>query len=165
MNARFLIALALLSVALRLTAVFGAETPAAIPPVPVVDAAHPSSELLKLRDPFKRPRVGGATTASGEEVKPTSELETLSVDQIKVVGIMTGPGAHRAMIQAGDGRTFFLAENSKIGMRKGIVKKITADSVRIREKIVNALGQEESVDTEIRLPAEGRGQTAPAGSP
>ncbi|MGK5087778.1 pilus assembly protein PilP [Bdellovibrionota bacterium FG-2] len=166
MSARLLILLALLSVVLRFTLAMGAETPpetqTAAPP-----EANPSSELLKLRDPFKRPSALGAGGAggAGEGLKPTSALETLSIDQIKVVGIMTGPGAHRAMIQAADGRTFFVAENSKVGMRKGVVKKITADSVRIREKILNALGQEESVDTEIRLPAESRGQTASGGGP
>jgi Tfp pilus assembly protein PilP len=105
----------------------------------------PATELLNLRDPFRSPpevEVAGDTR---------SELEQSPVDQFKMLGVATGPKKIKAMIQDSKGKTHFVSENTKIGQRKGIVRKITAQSVIVKERIINVLGQEEDVDYEIKL--------------
>lgn len=112
-----------------------------------ISVIRESRQALKLRDPFKRPIFGV------EVEGPRSELERYATGELKLVGIMTGPTRMRAMVQAPDGRTYFLAERMRVGTRKGVVRKITSESVLINEKIVNVLGEEESVQVELKLQA------------
>src|SRR5690606_5369501 len=97
------------------------------------------------RDPFRRPEI------VEKEETPLTELEKFSVAEIKLVGIMTGPTRLRAMVKGPDGKTYFVAEKMRVGTRKGIVREITPETVIIREKIVNVLGEEENIDIELRI--------------
>jgi Tfp pilus assembly protein PilP len=112
-----------------------------------VDA--PTADMMKLRDPFKRPSANGA-----DEKTPRTELETIPADQLKLTGVVTGPMAIKAMLIAPNGKPFYVVEGTKVGTRGGFVSKITTTAVKVREKIVNPLGQEEDVETEIPLPVE-----------
>ena len=105
----------------------------------------PPAEYLKLRDPFRRP-IG---ERGRQDVR--SELEQGAVSDFKLVGVLTGPVRLRAMVQAPSGKTFFVSKNMKIGQRDGRIRRITVDSIVVREKVVNILGQEESVDSELFL--------------
>jgi Tfp pilus assembly protein PilP len=105
-------------------------------------------ELLNLRDPFRVPDL-----IFKKEIART-ELESYPVESFKLVGVLTGPDRMRAMILTPNAKTFFVSERTKIGVRGGIIRKIDTDSIRVREKIVNTLGQEENIDTEIRLAPE-----------
>ena len=60
------------------------------------------------------------------------------------------------MLQGPNGKSYFVAEGMAIGFRKGIIRKITHESVLVREQVLNVLGQEENVDSELRLPDEGK---------
>jgi Tfp pilus assembly protein PilP len=105
--------------------------------------------VLKERDPFKRPPL-----KLGQE-GPKSELQTFPVEKFKLMGVMTGDSGHmKAMLQAPNGRTYFVQEKMLIGIRSGFIQKITDTAVIVREKIVNALGQEEAVNSEILLPTD-----------
>jgi Tfp pilus assembly protein PilP len=105
--------------------------------------------VLKERDPFKRPPL-----KMGQE-GPRSELQTFPVEKFKLMGVMTGDHGHmKAMLQAPNGRTYFVQEKMLIGIRSGFIQKITDTAVIVREKIVNALGQEEAVNSEILLPTD-----------
>ena len=73
---------------------------------------------------------------------------------LKLVGVLTGPLKVRAMVVAPDGKTYYVAEKMKVGLRNGIVTRITTRSIQVQEKIVNALGETESVDSEILLPMD-----------
>ncbi|MFN7684006.1 MAG: pilus assembly protein PilP [Oligoflexia bacterium] len=114
-----------------------------------VTAQAVETEVLELRDPFKRPIPVEAAVAA-----PLSELEAYAVDQFKMVGAITGTGRVRAILQDPQGKTHLVSEKMKIGPRKGIIREIRANIVKVREKVVNALGREEAVDTELRLIAE-----------
>ena len=104
-------------------------------------------DYLKLRDPFKRPPLKAG------DVTPKSDLEAFSVEQFKMVGVIAGDRT-LAMLVAPNGKTYFVSERMKIGLRKGIITRITPKSVKVLEKIINVLGKEESVDYEIPLPPE-----------
>lgn len=112
-------------------------------------------QALEMRDPFKRPFVAGTTVAA-----PLSELENFGVDQFKMVGVITGADRLRAILLDPSGKSHFVSEKMRIGTRKGYIREIRSDQIVIREKIINAIGREEALDTEIRLPPE----TAPAAS-
>lgn len=121
----------------------------AIAPFPAARAEPLPAEMMRLRDPFKRPEPKG-------ELLQRTELEQFPIERIRLVGIMTGPKRMRAMVQTPDGKTHFVAERAKIGTRKGVVTAITPEAMRVREQIVNVLGQEESVETDVLLPPDAR---------
>lgn len=115
-------------------------------PTPVVPKDAAGTDLANLRDPFRRPVIVDADAIA------RSELEFFPTEQYRMVGIVTGPERLRAMIVAPNGKTHFVAEKTKIGVRKGTVTRITATSMVIRERVLNTLGKEEIVNTELRLP-------------
>lgn len=104
-----------------------------------------SDEVLRSRDPFLRPAVIAGPNDN------RSELEMFPLEQLRLVGIITGPNKMRAMLVAPNGKTYLVFENMKIGLRRGVVRKITSRAVFIREKIVNLLGKEEILDVQLRL--------------
>jgi Tfp pilus assembly protein PilP len=118
--------------------------------VPAQAATQLPSTLLKQRDPFKRPVISAATEG------PRSELETIPVDSFKMLGVMTGGEHLKAMIQGPNGKTYFVQEKMPIGLRKGYIRKITDSAIYVREKIVNVLGQEETIESEILLPSDSK---------
>jgi Tfp pilus assembly protein PilP len=115
------------------------------------EAARVDPETLELRDPFKRP----ATAPAEGSVGAIPELERFAVDQFKMVGVITGHDRLRAILMDPNGKTHFVSEKSRIGLRKGSIKQIQNDVVLVREKSINVLGKEEWVDIELRLPPEG----------
>jgi Tfp pilus assembly protein PilP len=109
-----------------------------------------TSTILQQRDPFKEPKL------NIKEEGPKSELEIFPIEKLKMLGVMIG-GAHlRAMVAAPNGKTYFVQEHMPIGVRKGVIKKITDKGILVREKVVNVLGDEETVDTMIELPLDSK---------
>lgn len=102
-------------------------------------------ELLKVRDPFKMFDV------TSVKVTPKPPIEEFPVDSFRLIGVLTGPEHFRALVEAPNGKTFFISEKSRIGNRDGFVLKVSPASVWVREKIINVIGQEEILDTEIVL--------------
>jgi Tfp pilus assembly protein PilP len=92
-------------------------------------------EVLKLRDPFKRPDV---ELSKGP---PKTELEYYSLDSFKMMAVLTGPNKKRAILQASDGRSFIVQSGQKIGRRNGVIQQIDEEVVRVRERIINVLGK------------------------
>jgi Tfp pilus assembly protein PilP len=109
-----------------------------------------SKEILKQRDPFKKPII----TVPKEG--PQSDLEIFPLEKLKLLGVLTGGQHLRAMVQAPNGKTYFVQEKMAIGDRKGIIKKITDQEIQVREKVVNVLGMEETVNSTIELPPESK---------
>lgn len=104
------------------------------------------SDFKKFRDPFKAPNFQ-------MEEDHRSSLEKFSVNEFKLIAVMTGPVRMRAMIADPTGKTYTVAQSTPIGLRDGKVVKITTQSVVVREKLVNPLGEAENVDTEIEFAA------------
>lgn len=112
-------------------------------------SAQPAQiDFANMRDPFRRVSI------KVEHLKPKSELESYSLDSLKVVGVLTGLNRLRALVLTPDGKTYIVAEKYRIGQHGGIVQKITSNGIQVREKVVNVIGQEENVDTEIQMPSE-----------
>ncbi len=127
------------------------EMSAPAPPAPGTDSAPLSLppqprvvDYKKFRDPFKEPLVS-------ETADLRSDLEKFAVTDFKVSGIITGPIRMRAMIIAPDGKTHYVSEKMKIGLRDGVIQRITTKTIIVREKVVNPLGEVEFFETEIGL--------------
>ena len=104
-------------------------------------------DSLTLRDPFKKP---AKFADPGSDVS-VPELERYALDQIKIIGIITGPKKAKALVATPSNKMFIVQENDKIGVYKGVIRKIKDKSILVREKIVNLVGQEDSTDSEIFL--------------
>jgi hypothetical protein len=115
-----------------------------------LDPLSTSSDMLSLRDPFRRPNL------DTQNERPKSDLETFPADQLKMVGVLTGPKKFKAMIFAPNGKTYFVTLNTRVGLRNGVITRITENSVLIREKVVNLLGQQEDLETALQLVSEPR---------
>lgn len=102
-------------------------------------------EVLRLRDPFKRPALVVLST----EIK--TPLQSYPISSLKLIGVLTGPMRLRGMILTPDGKTHFISEKAPIGQRNGVVLRIQEDRLIVRERIANILGQTENVDTELAL--------------
>ncbi len=125
-----------------------ASTSAAPPKVVLKEEPQIAEEMLKLRDPFRAPEI-----LSLKAQLPKTDLERYPLDEYKLLGVITGPNRLRALLLCPNGKTYFVGEKTKIGMHRGIIRRITPDRIDVREKITNALGQEENLDGEIRLSA------------
>jgi Tfp pilus assembly protein PilP len=108
------------------------------------EAGSSVQDMLKLRDPFKR-------TIRALVKSDVTDLEKYSIDQFRMLGMVTGPDRIKAALLAPDGKTHFVTERMKIGTRDGKITKITPNAVHVREHIVNVLGVEEPIETEIRF--------------
>ena len=133
---------------LSLLSLFGGFAPANTQAVEMPSSATAAnSDIMKLRDPFKRPALNRNTI-------PRTELEMVPLQQLKILGVVTGPFRLRAMIATPNGKTHFVGEGAKLGTRQGVIIKISPNSVQVREKSVNVIGEEENVVTEILLPGD-----------
>lgn len=108
-------------------------------------------DILNKRDPFKKPDLLAKRRKNGVLA---SELEQIPVQDFKMVGVVTGPTRLKAMILAPNGKTYFVSERDRIGVNKGVIKKITSEAIVVRERVLNLLGKEEDILTEITLPPE-----------
>lgn len=134
-----------------LSIVFSTEAADVVPgfsptPVPSASPGAPvaTMDYKKFRDPFKEPILS-------ETADIRSDLERFAVTDFRVTGIITGPVRMRAMLVAPDAKTHYVSEKMKIGLRDGVIVKITTKSVVVREKVVNPLGEVEMFDTEIGM--------------
>jgi Tfp pilus assembly protein PilP len=109
-----------------------------------------SKEILKQRDPFKKPII------SVPKDGPQTDLEVFPLEKFQMLGVMTGGEHLRAMVLAPNGKTYFVQEKMTIGDRKGIIKRITDQQIQVRERVVNVLGIEETVNSTIDLPPESK---------
>jgi Tfp pilus assembly protein PilP len=109
-----------------------------------------SEQLSNIRDPFRRPLYTSAD-------RPKTELETIPLDQFRLLGVVTGPKQVRAMLMGPNSKTYVVTEQTLIGTRNGQVTKIRPNSVLVKERVPNVMGQEEDVSVEIGFPGLSQG--------
>jgi len=129
------------------------------PPASSSSSSGPSSEgapmtaedIAKLRDPFKKP-----FSSKAGPIANRSELEQFDVKEFRLVGVTTGPTHVRALLLGPGGKSYMASEHAKIGLRGGVISRITPDAVHVKEKLMNILGQEEVSDMEITMESESK---------
>ncbi|MBI2711962.1 MAG: pilus assembly protein PilP [Bdellovibrio sp.] len=102
--------------------------------------------FLEVRDPFKKPEL------LQEKVVKKTPLEKFPADGYIYRGLLTGPVKLRALIVDPEGNTFFVSEKMHLGSKGGVIVSITPEKIKVREKALNLLGQEESVYVELTMP-------------
>jgi len=96
-------------------------------------------------DPFKplietsMKKVGGVVKT--KEAVPLTALEKFSIDELRIVGIVTGNGKSVAMIEDTQGKYYPVSKGTLIGPRKGRVKEILTDKIIIEEKVEYVSGE------------------------
>lgn len=124
-----------------------------IPETTVTEPAISKDDAMKMRDPYRMPVL----KSQGDGVK-IAELERFPIDQFKLVGIIAGTKRNKAMLVGPDNRMHIVGELTRIGTRKGVVKKIKKDQVLVHEKIVNVLGNEETLDVTLEFKDKDKGR-------
>lgn len=114
------------------------------------------AEALELRDPFKRPFTVSVTPGM-----PLGPLESFSVEEFKMVGSIVGTDRVKAILLDPTGKTHIVSERMKIGLKQGVIREIRTNHVKVREKVINAIGREELIDTDIKMISKSQaGRTA-----
>jgi len=120
---------------------------------------------LDLRDPFKRKmskrksnqttqKNGLVTTTRGFYKNYDDSIENKPVEQMKIIGVMTGAD-RRAMAKIGTSpETYILKEGMKIGPNQAEVKAILPGGIILVEKIRNVYDQDEYLETVLPVSNE-----------
>lgn len=115
-----------------------------------LDLSDKAPDQLSFRDPFQRPQIRDAANL------PKSELERFSVEQMELLGVITGPIKMRASIRTPDGKLHMVAEKQKIGNRNGYIRKINPGEVLVTEKVLTAWGKEEEQEIQLRIASKNK---------
>lgn len=90
----------------------------------------PFIPLSAIRTPLDKP----------EPSEPETPLQSYDVAQFRLIGVIVGKGAPKAMVVAPDGKSYILARGVKIGKNNGVVLDITSKSVSVKEKYYDFSG-------------------------
>jgi type IV pilus assembly protein PilP len=118
-------------------------TTAEAPPPPVYNY-NPQGR----RDPFSPIVVSAERKA---QVGNRSPLERYDLNEFKLTGIVWGGFGYNAMIEAPDGKGYFVRVGTAIGPNKGIIKKITQNTMVVEEKYKTFSGVTERKEIVIEL--------------
>lgn len=121
-----------------------ATPPAAQAPAPEAkeEEAEKAEEFVYQiegrRDPFvPLSRIRVPLEVSSE---PTTPLQNYELGQLRLVGVIVGKGAPKAMVVAPDGKSYVLAKGVKVGKNNGVVVDINGDAVLVKEKFMDYTG-------------------------
>lgn len=128
----------------RLAFLFGVLALPAIAAEETVDMTLENS--LSLRDPFSRPNL---RKESKEDLSKLPDLERFAVEELKLVGVITGMRKNKALLTTPTGKMFIVTEQMRVGTRHGVVRGISKSGIDIEERVLNVLGQEERVEARI----------------
>ncbi len=92
------------------------------------------------RDPFVPLSKLRDSLVSVVDEEPQTPLQSYDVAQFKLVGVIVGKGAPKAMVVAPDGKSYVLAKGVKIGKNNGVIIGITSEAVSVREKYYDFSG-------------------------
>lgn len=93
------------------------------------------------RDPF-RPTLMPRRVQPLQIAVPLTPLQSYDADSLRIVGIIWGEMGKRALVQAPDGKAYFVTAGTLVGKNMGQVVEINSSSVIIEEKIVDIFGKE-----------------------
>ena len=84
-------------------------------------------------------------------------LERYAINEFKLSGIVWGGLGYHAVLEGPDGKGYFVKQGTVIGPNRGIVKKITQNSMIIEEKFKDPTGElnKKEIVIELRKKQEG----------
>jgi len=107
-----------------------------------------SYEPQGRRDPFAPIIVQAEQKGRGANLSP---LERYDLSQFKMTGVVWGGYGYNAMIEGPDGKGYFIKVGTILGPNKGVVKKITQQSMVVEEKYKTFSGETERKEIVIEL--------------
>ncbi|MBE0577410.1 MAG: pilus assembly protein PilP [Desulfuromonadales bacterium] len=84
--------------------------------------------------------------------EPDTPLQSYDLDQFRLVGVIVGKGASKAMVIAPDGKSYVLAKGVKIGKNNGVVVGINSEVILVEEKYYDFSGNVIENIQEIAVP-------------
>lgn len=100
------------------------------------------------RDPFMPIIVREDAKALSGDRPP---LERFNIYEFKLTGIVWGGYGYNAMLEGPDGKGYFVHVGALIGQNKGVVKKITKDTMVVEEKFKTISGETDRKEVVIEL--------------
>ncbi len=100
-------------------------------------------------DPFMPTTVSNETKSKGKKVLP---LEQFEVSDFELVGVVTGSGIKKAVVQDLTGKGYFIQVGTRIGKMGGKVIRITGKEVVIHEPFQDFLGRRSSRVVTLKIP-------------
>lgn len=117
-------------------------------PMPSVPEETYSYKPAGRRDPFAPIVVREEKKEKRTDLPP---LERHAVTEFKLTGIVWGGFGYNAMLEGPDGKGYFVRVGTVMGQNRGVVKKITKDSLIVEEKFKNYMGVTERKEITITL--------------
>lgn len=117
------------------------------PPVVVYDPAgkrDPFVAFLKLQKKDAGPSLGSLPP-----------LQRYEVGEFRLVGVIWGPKAARALVEDSEGKGYTLKVGTKIGRSGGVVTRITDKEVVVREEFRDYMGSKVKRDSSLKLQTVG----------
>ncbi len=99
-------------------------------------------------DPFTPIIVKDERKAPSADRPP---LERFNISEFKLTGIVWGGFGYSAMLEGPEGKGYFVHVGTLIGQNKGVVKKITKDTMIVEEKFKTISGETERKEIVIEL--------------
>lgn len=117
-----------------------------------VDKRNPFVPLVALKKKASKKQVRNVSAEPAEEMTPLQKIET---NGLRLLGIIIGKGASRAMVDAPDGKSYILKNGTKVGKNNGVVVDISSTTVFVKEKYQDFSGEINENIIEIGLPDRG----------
>ncbi len=109
-------------------------------------------------DPFaplfqQKAEVKKAVTQKSETQKrvPQTPLEKISLEQLKLVGIIQMASGNKALVEEASGRGYVVKKGTYIGLNGGHISRIGEDRIVIEEEQENLLGKITTVEKELTI--------------
>lgn len=123
---------------------------------PVAADEQPSVPMYKYdptgrRDPFT-PLMAVRKLIPGESDTPMTPLQSFDVSQLRLVAVIIGKGAPRAMVIGPDGKGYILQKGIKVGKNNGTVIAIRNEAVLVKERYYDLSGEVRENTVEIQVP-------------
>ena len=102
-------------------------------------------------DPFKSIIL----TGTSKEQQFVSPLQQRDVTEMKLIAIVWGGLGQSAMLQTPDGKGYTVRIGTRIGLNKGVIKKITQREVIVEERYTDVFGETKAREVTLELPSSG----------
>jgi type IV pilus assembly protein PilP len=127
----------------------------ALPPSPGSSAlpakSEPAYNPTGKPDPFQPPVLESGSDLKSRRARGLP-LQQFEVSEFELVGIVSGAGENRAMVQDASGKGYLIKVGTPIGKNQGRVVAIADRRVLIEEKIKDFLGREKSRTVALKIP-------------
>lgn len=89
-----------------------------------------------------------------KERKPQTPLESVDINQLKLIGILKNSATSLAMVEMPDGKGYLIRPGTRVGLYEGMVTAIEQERLVIEENYVDVFGEAKKRTAYLRLRQE-----------